>query len=400
MTNLELWDSIRAAYPNFSNHTSKGTAEMFTAAGFEKMRDTNPDVLNDFWDLSMRVFLQSINVSDAKDRLNEQDFGEVYEQSAGGYIQRLAVHPVKPVTPAYKKLMNGKSVDPYVVNKPEMTERFFKQNFDYQALLTIPDEFQFKQIFIQPNGMELVMGALMRQLENAYIIQKFVNKKEAINAGLNSTSTPLISTQKVDVSIADINAPTEDELINLILAIKDTVSAMTVGASSSAFNAMQFPTVQDVSRLRLLVHPKLRNRIEVLVARNSFNAQTLNLPIKIVEIDDFGGLEAYKEDSYETKLYPVYNDLGAVLGYSETEGQTGQENVTVEEVDVKWKNPNKGVHAVIADKGWIFESIQNPYRVEPLRNPRGLYTQYFSSCPNGAILVDALYNVVEIKNPD
>ena len=53
--------------------------------------------------------------------------------------------------------------------------------------------------------------------------------------------------------------------------------------------------------------------------------------------------------------------------------------------------------AIIADKGWLFESIQNPYRVEPIRNPAGLYQNYWASAPNNAILVDALYNVVAVK---
>lgn len=392
LTNAQLWDGIRAAFPNFRNHTSKATRELFTKAGFERLQLYSIETLNDFWDLSMRVFLQTINISQAKDPLDAQDFGENYEQARGGYIQRMAMYPVKPISPVYNNLENGASVDPFKVRKPKVEERFFKQNFDYQSLLTVPDEFQYKQIFISEFGMSEFMAGLMLSLENGYKIQKYVNKLEAINAGINSSQNPLQESQKVEVQMSDI--PTEDELVNLVLTVKNTISAMTIGASSSAFNAMHFPTVQERSRLKMLVRPAFKNQLEVIVARNTYHADALNIPIDIIEVESFGGLEPYRDAEFTTKLYEVYDSFGTVIGYNTVEDQT---EVTVKEVDVCWKDPNKDVVAVIADKGWIFTSIQNPYRVEPIRNPAGLYTNYHATAPHNAILVDALYNVVVIN---
>lgn len=392
LSNVDLWNGIRAAFPNFANHTSVGTKALFTEAGFEQLKNFSLETLNEFWDLSMRVFLQTVNIAQARDPLNEQDFGEVYEQSRGGYIQRLAITPMKPISPKYKGLENGKSVDPFVVRKPKIEERFFKQNFDYQHLITIPDEFQFKQIFISEFGMSETMAGLFLQMENAYKVQKYVNKLEAINEGINSTSHPLQGSQIVTASLSE--SPTETELVNLILTIKNVISAMTVGASTSAFNASRFQTLQSRDRLRILVRPQFKNELSVIVARNSYNADTLNLPIPIVEVENFGGIQPYKEAAFSTPLYEVYDSFGAVIGYTDVSG--GKE-VTVAEQDVFWKDPNADVIAIIADKGWLFESIQNPYRVEPIRNPAGLYQNYWASAPNNAILVDALYNVVVVK---
>lgn len=392
LSNVDLWNGIRAAFPNFANHTSVGTKALFTEAGFEQLKNFSLETLNEFWDLSMRVFLQTVNIAQARDPLNEQDFGEVYEQSRGGYIQRLAITPMKPISPKYKGLENGKSVDPFVVRKPKIDERFFKQNFDYQHLITIPDEFQFKQIFISEYGMSETMAGLFLQMENAYKVQKYVNKLEAINEGINSVSHPLQGSQIVTSSLSE--SPTETELVNLILTIKNVISAMTVGASTSAFNALRFQTLQARDRLRILVRPQFKNELSVIVARNSYNADTLNLPIPIVEVENFGGLQPYKEAAFTTPLYEVYDSFGAVIGFTEVQGGKA---VTVAEHDVFWKDPNADVLAIIADKGWLFESIQNPYRVEPIRNPAGLYQNYWASAPNNAILVDALYNVVAVK---
>ena len=128
ISNVDLWNEIRNRFPQFESHTSKGTKQMFTESGFEALKSGDyPDVLNDFFNLSLRVYLQLVTVSKAKDILDEGDFGEYYNNPMGGYIQRMSINSIKPVTPAFKNLTNGKSVDPFVVNKPEVAERLFKR---------------------------------------------------------------------------------------------------------------------------------------------------------------------------------------------------------------------------------------------------------------------------------
>ena len=394
ISNVDLWNEIRNRFPQFESHTSKGTKQLFTESGFEALKSGDyPDVLNDFFNLSLRVYLQLVTVSRAKDILDEGDFGEYYNNPMGGYIQRMSINSIKPVTPAFKNLTNGKSVDPFVVNKPEVAERFFKQNFDYQSLLTMPDDFQFKNIFISEFGMSEYMGGLMTALENGYTIQKFENKLEAINAGIDIKNYPLQSTQMITTSLsAD---PTNEELAKIILTMNNVISAMILGPQTNAFNAMRFSTVQDKSRLRILVKPGFKNVIKTKLLANAFNRDELTLDAPIVEVPHFGGLKPYKEDTYTTLLYPVYNTLGTCIGFNE---QEGQDTVTVSENDVYWKDPNEDVIAIIADKGWMFHSIQNPYTVEPIRNARGLYTNYWASSPNNTIAIDPIYNVVVIKN--
>lgn len=394
ISNADLWNAIRAKFPNFASHTSKASAQMFTETGYESIKASDyPDILNDFFELSLRVYLQQINVSRAEDTLANNGFGEYYDQPLGGYIQRMSIDSLKPISPAYKKLVDGKSVDPFIVRKPKANERLFKQNFDYQSLITIPDDFQFKQIFISEFGMSEFMGGLMTALQNGYTVQLYENKLEAINAGINSTTHPLQDTQKVEVSLSQI--PTSQELSEFILTVKNVVDAMTLGPQTSGFNAMYFSTIQDKSRLKLLLRPGIKNAIAVNVLANAYNQENLNLPIDVIEVPNFGGLIPYKDAEFTTRLYPVYDEFGAVKGFNESEDQT---EVTVEEVDVYYKDPNEDVIGLIVDKGYIFFSQQNAYRVEPIRNPRGLYTNYWASSPNNAVCVDHIYNLVELKN--
>lgn len=99
-TNAEIWNVIRAKYPNFASHTSEGTAELFSERGFEALKQTDPTALNDFFGLSIRVYLNLVNISHATDRLADAGFGESFQTPYGGMIQRLATFSIKPISPS------------------------------------------------------------------------------------------------------------------------------------------------------------------------------------------------------------------------------------------------------------------------------------------------------------
>ena len=250
-----------------------------------------------------------------------------------------------------------------------------------------------KQIFITPFGMSEFMGGLMTSLQNGYIVQVYNNKLEALNAGLNSTKYPLQDTQKMGVSLSP--TPTSDELADFILSVNNVVSAMMLGPQSSAYNALHFNTVQDKSRLKLLIRPGYLNDIRVKVLSAAFNREDLNLPVDVIEVPHFGGLQPFKEAAFTTPLYPVYDKIGAQIGFSSTNGAT---SVEVENENVFWKDPNANTIAILVDKGYVFNSRQNEYQVSPIYNPRGMYTNFWANSPNNAICVDPLFNIVAFVN--
>jgi hypothetical protein len=424
LTNAQLWNYIRDKYPNFKSQTAKGTADLFTARGFEQLSQFDSSILNDFFSLSLRVFLQKIDVADVKDLLAEQDFGESYDTPYGGYVQRISINSVKPISPGYKGLHDGDSPDPFVVRKPETNERFFTQNFDYASLITTPDTALYKNMFVAEDGMSRYLGGIMKALQNGYTLQKYTNKLEALNAGINSVTFPLKDTQKYETAAITDSA----SIIAFVKLVRDIVDAMVFNPATSAFNAYGFESTQEKSRLRLLVKPQLMNALATISRLNS--PEDLSLPIEIVKVPNFGGLtpvleagDVYtagtiKTDSSATPTFttykaatintsdttigsvtvtntvPIYDDLGVKVA---TAFVTSGTTYYIPNEVTKYDDPNEDVLAVIADKGYIFENTQNPYQVEPIRNPRGLYTNFWASSPNNGIVVDHLYNVVTIS---
>lgn len=396
ISNVDLWNAIRKNYPTFASHTAEGTADLFTERGYGSITRNGLGTVNEFWTLAMPYYLNLINISHAIDKLEEAGFGEFYDMPWGGYIQRMSVNSIKPISPKYRDLQNGSTLDPFVVRKPTVENRFFDTNFDYQSLLTMPDEWQNKRIFTSEYGMSEFLAGIFEGLENGYTIQKYENKLEAINAAINDAG--LKASQFVDVTFSD--TPTEQQLIDFIFSVKATLTAMTIGPQTGAYNALGFESTQDKGRLKLLVRAGYKDRVDLLVARNSYNRDVLNLPIDVIEVPSFGGLKPTLPvgggESYD--LYPAYNALGERVGWSLTDG--GDPNPDISEDAVEWVDPNKDVYAILADKGIIFETRRNPYQVEPIRNPRGLYTNYWASAPDNAIHYDALYNMVIFRKPE
>lgn len=393
ISNVELWNAVRRHNPSFAAHTSEGTAELFSERGWSSITQAGMDTINEFWSMVMPYYLNIISVSKAQDPFETNGFGEKYEQAWGEYTQRMAIDSIKPITPAYRDLTDGKGPDPFVVRKPKTHDRFFEQNFDYQSLVTLPDEWMTKRIFISENGFGEFLAGVYAGLENGYIIQKFVNKLDAINNGLlHNTQNPLRQSQIVVSEMAD--NPTIEQLVDFQRNVMNTVEIMTTSAQTGAYNQLGWESTQDKSRLHLLVRPGYQANLALDVVRGSYNADTLNLGVQIDVVPHFGGLVPYKEPEYTTMLYPVYNEIGEQIGWNTA---AGQKDVTVELGAEYYKDPNADVYAILADKGLIFEMRQNDYRVSTIPNPRGLYRNLWAAAPNNGIFVDPLFNAVVFK---
>ena len=399
LTNASMWNALRTKFPQFKSITSKATDEFFTERGWTALtRDgaQGKNALNDFFGLSLRVYLDRVNVGSIKDKLAASGFGEDVQNEYGGFIQRLAVDSINAVDPAWLNLNNGDSPDPFVVRKPTVRERFFVQNFQFQALVSVTQRDLYKNAFINENGMQAMLDGILTRLNQAFIKQTYLSKLEALNAGLNSTENPLTDAQQITVTgyKTDIK-PTAEMLANLILSVQKAMALLDAAPSSTEFNQYGFDTAQNMADLVLLVRPGFKAEIGAILQSQTYHDQYFNLDVKIAEINNFGGLEPYKEEAFTTALNPHYDALGSVDGYTDP----AKPAVIIPTKNVFFKDPNEDIIAVLADRHLLLNSRQASYSVEEIYNPRGLYTNYWASMPNGTIAYDYLYNVMVFRAP-
>ena len=433
VSNATFWDLARKASPTFKSHTSKGTADLFTEKGFQAITRAGLNVINEFFEISLRVAFQKVDVSRAKNPLSGSGLVQVYDTPNGGFVQRVATESIKGISPAYKGLQDGDAPDPFVVRKPSTSQRFFQQNFDFQNLITI-QEFQVKQVFLSEYGMGEYIAGILQGMENGYIIQEYENTLEALNAALNSETHPLQDTQKIVLDSwrsGSGGAVTDTDLRGMILSLQTLREAMGAVTQTSAYNAGKFSTVVDDEDYVLLVRAGIPSLFNVETLAGAFNQERLFLPWEIQSVTNFGGLIPYMEGT-PTEQVPnpdpviqqcVYDALGVCVGYLPKEGvtingpatrrasdgryivnitsggATADTTITEESELDGWIDPNEDVLAVVAQKGVIFENRQNPYTVQPIYNPRGMYNNYWANSPNNAIVYDHFYNLVTVTKP-
>ena len=117
-TNVQLWNALRKKYKSFASLTAEATADLFSEKGWGDISRDNIPALNSFFELSMRVALNKMDVAKVNTRLVESGLVEVYGTENGGYLQRISMETITPVSPAFINLKDGDSPDPYVVRKP------------------------------------------------------------------------------------------------------------------------------------------------------------------------------------------------------------------------------------------------------------------------------------------
>lgn len=396
-TNVALWNALRAKYKSFESITSEATADTFTEKGWGEISRNNIPALNQFFELSMRIAFNKMDIAKVNTRLEESGLVEVYGGNNGGYLQRISIESISPISPGFINLQNGQSVDPFIVRKPESKERFFEcGNFNYQSLITL-QEYQVKTIFLDATGMSSFVAGIMAGLENGYKVQKELNCYKAIHECINSTEKPLQDTQKLTLTSWTDGNVTEAELLDFITQLQDLATAMDTSITQPGLNANKFDTAAKKEDCIVLVRAGIMNMIKRMKALNVHYdgaANMLEIPFKVVEVQDFGGIEHYKG---ATKLYPHYDALGAVDGWAETDG--GDKKYALDAAEVTVKDLDAKVLAVVAQKGLIFEDIKEPYTVQPIYNPRGMYNNYWANAANNMIRYDANYTCVTVSQP-
>lgn len=403
LTNAQFLTAVSKVAPEFKEMAAKNSRDVFTEAGFQALQNLpgTEDAVTRFYNIALMVGLQTVEHAKFKDVLASMGILERLNMSMGAYKQENHVQRIKNVNPAFlgkdgKGLKNGDSVDPYVVRKAVIEQDYYGLNWNYQNWFTLQD-FDLRLGWITPgNGIQSIVSAIYEMVDLDRIETEYSKFFEVLNGAINSTTHPLADTQQIKLDSWTEN-PTDDEVEALIRVLKNIVEVFDSMPSVDIYNAGKYPNGAEASDMTMLVRLGIKSRIDTLMAY-VFGPEYLQFPIKVKAVPNFGGIKHYasSDTGFTNELIPVTDKDGVYTGYYSADGTASGQIAGADTVEV---DPNSDVIAVIAQKGVIFELIQNEMKIRPIINPRGEYQNTFFNQMNNGINYNHHKNLITISKP-
>lgn len=403
LTNAQFLTAVSKVAPEFKELASKNSREVFSEAGYESLTNLpgTEDAVTRFYNIALLVGLQTVEHAKFKDVLANMGILERLQMTMGAYKQENRVQRIKNVNPAWlgsdgTGLKNGDSVDPYVVRKPVIDQNYYGLNWNYQNFFTLQD-FDLKLGWVTPNdGIQSIVSAIYEMVDLDRLETEYAKFFEVLNGAINSATHPLTDTQQIVLDSWSAT-PTDAEVEALIRVLKNIVEVFDSMPSVDIYNAGKYPNGADASDMTMLVRVGIKSKIDTIMAY-VFGPEYLQFPIKVKSVPNFGGIKHYasSDADFKNELVPVVDNLGAFTGYYSADGTTTGQIAEADTVEV---DPNADVLAVIAQKGVIFELIQNEMKVRPIINPRGEYQNTFFNQMNNGINYNHFKNLITISKP-
>lgn len=417
MTNKQIYEIIKKS-PNYKNWTPMVSVEVFTREGFKGFYENALPQLLDFFGLMIQVVLNKIK--DVNVRIPEFYKAIVEEQAmgAGGILQRIYNTIPKPISPQYLNLQEGSWVNDYVIRKTEQFQMFFKQNFPYSNLITIPED-MLQKAFVNENGVAEFVAQKQAALQKSYYIEKTKLAKVVLAGALRGdgiTAPALKDTQIYDVTkipnFADIDSDTP---INMQAAWREFANVLdniaTMMATANTIGTLNAEGWEDGAYEKdhiLLVKGTLINKLKKFdgLLGNGTGYLTdifKNIPFKVVEIDMFEPTYVLASDN-SVELKPVYSNkvFQDVIGFNTTGGEGTKEDCLADS-EIQLVDKQDDTFAALVQKGLILAAEQSPYKVRIKQSYLGNYMNMIATQPNGLMGYDSHYNLVKftkaVSNP-
>lgn len=417
-TNAQFLKGVSDLAPQFKEIASRVAAEGFTEGNFEAMSQlpSATDAVTDFYKAACMVGLQFVDYAGFRNKVDELGIVEKLSMPLGRYLQRNRIGRIKNTSPAWKGLKNGDSPDQFKVRKPELiTDWYSGVEVNWQNFITIEDFGDLKQAWLREYGIGETVGAIFNMIDLDRAEFDYTYVKEAFHTAITSTEHPLQGSQKLLLDRPDEHLDnftgdtmTQKELDSFIKLLSNVYEQLDACVSTTAFNAAKYPMMPKKSDLVLYVRPGYKIMLEKLLVKNTFNKGDEKVPARMEVVENFGGLVPYDSDNVE--LQPVYDNLGAMVGYVKStytnvstatyderadkytvrygaqQGSTA--DVTPESEVDHYVDPLESTFAVLAEKGTVFMLMQNPLKVTNAYNALALYGNTIFSQPQNYLGVN------------
>lgn len=159
---------------------------------------------------------------------------------------------------------------------------------------------EMKGAFSREGGLASMMNKIINSMYNSWKLDSFLLTKKLLG--------------KMDDKFYTVEVdPVTDQQSgeNFIKAVIQ--NSMDQSFPSTKFNAMGVTRMEDTNKMTLILHKDMAAVMSVDVLSKAFNKQDLNMPAKIMYVDDFGGMK-------DTQAILIDNDF---LQIWNTESQSG-----------------------------------------------------------------------------
>jgi uncharacterized protein YjdB len=198
---------------------------------------------------------------------------------------------------------------------PNVKTLFHERNRQDFYEQTIQDE-SLKSAFVSWSNFEGFLSSIINAIYNSAEVDEYEYMKLLID---NYYSKGLFK-------VIPVTAPTtETATKDFVKKLRATVGRMTIGTGSRDYNSLAVRTRSDVSDLHLIIDADLQAEMDVDVLAKAFNMDKTDFLGNVTVIDNFA---------------------------------------------------SSGLEAVLVDKEW-FMVYDNLQKLETIRNPKGLYWNYF-----------------------
>lgn len=296
--NLLEWAQGLINMPAYSSRIPKTVRDNITALGHYIDSD-------DFDPTAVTPFLSGMLAKVGKQLVegfqwDDDVFATFYkgEVPVGGFIENDFIGIT--AGEAYPKtLIDGQTVDPFVINKPSVTVGYFAVNFGMQYWVTIADE-QLSTAVISNETLANFIMESIGVLAKSYQLDKYLAVREMFGAGgiYGLTDTVAISSTGDSFS--------EDEAIEILQHLKARIKA--IRKPQTQYNVKGVVNGMKKSDQVLIINGVVWEMVKSALRKTFHNETDLDVS-EVIEVDGFGttgasnGLYAALVSREAVKLY-------------------------------------------------------------------------------------------------
>lgn len=273
-------------------------------------------------------------------------------------LQKIYVDPMEARENPEYSLVDGESIDQYIVRKPTAKQKIFSNYNTFEVDITIPDD-SLSSAFRSPEEMSAFIDSIMQAVENTIQVEIENLQLMAIDNMIGETLHSGKATQKVNLL----------EEYNTIHS-----SSLSVNAALTDVEFLKFAT------MRINETRKRMRKMSVLFNSEGWHRHTPDADLRVLVLDEFEDsvISYLQADTYHNEMVQLKGSYNTIPYWQAPSQDYSFENTS--KVDITTSSGNsiiqKGIVAMLYDKDAIFATYTME-RTESARNARGRYVNYF-----------------------